>query len=317
MDRFFGAKHVLGWVFVVFFFLAVPHANAAAPKLRLLGKIRAVSSLTTGIGVDNAGNLFVSKARLKTIAKFDRYGSELQSFTPLPAGEGGIAVTPLGDVIYVAAGRSVLQVAGDTGVVAGQLGSAEREFEWVSAIARGSDGSVYVADSGARKVRSYDSHGVFQSEFGGPGEGPGQIGLLSALAVNQVTGEVWVADNLAKGENPGPKVLLFDQDGQFLREMYGRTDFGDQPVGRFGAITFDQSGRVYLLDLQKNEIRCLDLQTMDMAIYKKPGALSSKLFGKADLVFAPLTNRLFVSSGQDVSIFGIDGVQRPVPLITQ
>lgn len=317
MDRFTSVKFVLGCFLVSFFIFTVTQVEAAAPQLHPLGKLRSCNSLTTGVGVDNAGNLFLSKSRLKTISKFDTYGRKLHNFSPLEIGEGGLAVPPLGNVVYASANKDVLIINADTGDQIGQLGATEGQFEWVSAIDLDARGYVYVADSGARKVRIYTPQGAFHAEFGGPGDAPGQIGLLSALAINQATGEVWVADNLAKGKNAGPKILIFDQDGQFLREMSGATDFGSEPIGSFGALTFDPQGRIYIIDALKNEIRSIDPRTMGVATYTKAGFLSNKLVGASGLVFEPVTNRLFVSSGSEVTILGVDGAQRPVPLVTR
>lgn len=317
MDRFAAAKFILGCFIVVCFSCAVSPVEAAAPQLQQLGKLRSGLSLTTGMGVDNVGNLFISQSRLKTITKFDTYGRKLHNFSPLEIGEGGLAVPPLGNLVYVSANKDVLIINADTGTPTGRLGTTEGQFEWVAAIGLDARGYVYVADSGARKVRIYNAQGEFQAEFGGPGEAPGQIGLLSALAVNQVTGEVWVADNLAKGDPSGPKILIFAQDGQFLREMSGATDFGPEPIGSFGALTFDTQGRVYILDALKNEIRSIDLRTMGVSTYAKAGFLANKLVGSSALVFEPVTNRLYVSSGTEVTILGVDGAQRPLPMTTR
>lgn len=314
MDRLITVKCALVWVLVVLCCATASQVEAGAPQLQPLGKLRSSDSPTTGIAVDNAGNLFLSKARLNTLSKFDIYGRNLQRFTPVKIGEGGLAVAPMGDVVYVAAGKSVLIFNADTGAEIGPLGTAEKEFGWVANVALDGRGYIYVADSGERSVRVYDQQGTFQFEFAGPGETPGQLGLLSAMAINRSMGAVWVADNLAKGENPGPKILVYDLDGQFLRELSGATDFGDKPVGSFGAITFDSLGRVYILDDQNNEIRCFDPQTTSFAIYNQEDAFANKLVGRSDMVFELITNRLFVASGQQVFILGVDGATRPVPV---
>lgn len=312
MDRFVATKFVwLMSVFLVILFSAQVYAGA--PLLQAQGKLRSCDSLTTGVAVDNAGILFLSKARLKTLSKFDTYGRKLKNFTPLPIGDGGIAVSPMGDVIYAAADKSVLIIDGYNGSIIGQLGSKDGGFDWISTIELDDRGYIYVADGGARKIRIYNSSGEFQSEFAGPGEELGQLGFLSAMAINQAAGEVWVADNLAKGVTPGPKIVVYGLDGQFLREMSGVTAFGQEPIGSFAALTFDRQGRAYILDGQKNEIRAIDPRTGGVLVYDQFGSFEKKLVGQSSLAYEPVTDRLFVASGQEVFILGVDGASQIVP----
>ncbi|SHI76760.1 hypothetical protein SAMN02745165_00807 [Malonomonas rubra DSM 5091] len=286
---------------------------AGAPQLQAQGKLRSCESLTTGVTVDNAGNLFLSKARLQTISKFDIYGRKLEHFTPLQIGEGGVAVSPMGNIVYAAAGKSVLTIDGYSGEVTGRLGAEENEFDWVTGLELDDRGYIYVADSGSRKVRIYNPAGEFQSEFAGPGEDLGQLGFLSAMAINLSAGEVWVADNLAKGVTPGPKIVVYDLAGQFLREIPGSTGFGQEPIGSFSALTFDHQGRVYVLDGEKNEIRTLDPRTGGALTYDQFGPFDKRLVGHSSLAFDPATSRLFVGSGQEVFILGVDGAVQVLP----
>ncbi len=54
-------------------------------------------------------------------------------------------------------------------------GPEEYQFVAVSSAARRSNGTLVVADAGARSVRLYDGEGTFLKTLGGPGSGPGEF----------------------------------------------------------------------------------------------------------------------------------------------
>lgn len=67
-------------------------------------------------------------------------------------------------------------------VTIGRVDGAEHDvLSSVSGAVRLSDGSVAVGDGGAHRVRIYDPAGRHLVSFGGPGEGPGEFGVLGLI----------------------------------------------------------------------------------------------------------------------------------------
>ena len=72
-------------------------------------------------------------------------------------------------------------------------------------------GRIFVLDSGADAVLRFDSQGEFEKSFGRRGQGPGEFQSAGCLRV-MPDGGIMVVDGI------GPKLVLFDADGTFVRE---------------------------------------------------------------------------------------------------
>lgn len=53
---------------------------------------------------------------------------------------------------------------------------------------------MYVTDSGNQRVQKFSSDGTFITEWGEEGEGGGQFSKLEGLAVDSLSGKVYVSD---------------------------------------------------------------------------------------------------------------------------
>jgi len=73
------------------------------------------------------------------------------------------------------------------------LGEPEYQFGQIVSVDTDVEGNVYIADIQAQEVRVFDSEGVYKSTIGGPGAGPGEIGL-GLSGVFALPDEVFVAD---------------------------------------------------------------------------------------------------------------------------
>lgn len=313
MQCFSLSKLFTGCFVLTLLIASVSVLEAAAPQLSLLGKLRASSSLIAGAGVDNVGNFYLANEQ-KALSKFDVYGRKLISYSALISADGGFAVSPLGSRMYVASGHQVFIVNGDTGVPIGQFGVSAPEFGQVQLIGLDDRGFVFTADIRANKIRIYSPLGNFISEFNGP-----EILLsdpaasISTLAINQFKRELWLAVEQGTEGSRESHVMVYDFSGKLLVALSGKTDFGPQAIGEFTSLAFDPAGRVYILDGKKNEIRCLDLLTMDVSVYDKTNNLICRKGDFSGLVVDPVTSRLFAYSGKKVVILGIDGAEPPRP----
>lgn len=62
-------------------------------------------------------------------------------------------------------------------------GAPEEVFSRISAVELLGDGGVAVGNGASGTIRVFDADGVFESEFGGEGEGPGEFSYLGDVKV--------------------------------------------------------------------------------------------------------------------------------------
>lgn len=110
-----------------------------------------------------------------------------------------------------------------------------------------SKGTIYVADTGSRKICIFDKNGKTIARFGDPK----LIGNMGGLSVDEERGRIYVANT--KRHN----VLVFDLQGNYLFAIGGR---GHQP-GAFNFpydVTVDRNGDVIVLDSGNFRVQVFD-----------------------------------------------------------
>jgi len=148
----------------------------------------------------------------------------------------------------------------ENGVSVGHLGSGAGEFLMPNAIAV-NGGRIYVVDSKAGQVRYYNDRGQFEGAFGAPAVGsdldtppePDQFGFATDIAIDPVTGEVFVSD---WGAN---RVSVWDRDGFWLRNIEAPLNDGGeavflQPIG----LGMDGAGNLYVVDNALSSVTVMD-----------------------------------------------------------
>lgn len=102
-------------------------------------------------------------------------------------------------------------------------------------------GTLFVCDSGNRRIAVYDATGRFQRAFGG-----GLLRYPIGVALDQ-------AQNIYVVDRERLSVVIFDPSGKFISEL---TDFG-QPVGALSdpiGVALDIKGRLIIADTGNNRI---------------------------------------------------------------
>jgi streptogramin lyase len=110
-----------------------------------------------------------------------------------------LAVGPAGQVYVTDRSQHVteLDATGDVVRRWGGRGTAPGKFRLYSgALAVGSDGRVYVADTGNFRIQVFSPDGTFIAQYGGYGQGPGKFVWPSGIAVGD-DGSMYVADDRA------------------------------------------------------------------------------------------------------------------------
>ena len=103
----------------------------------------------------------------------------------------------------------------------GSKGSGDGEFESLTDVCSGADGSIAILDRDARRVQVFDGEGVFLRSFGSEGNGPGQFKYPRAIAAVE-GGGIIVSDSFRND------VQIFSQEGELLvtDDIPTRSTFG-------------------------------------------------------------------------------------------
>lgn len=112
------------------------------------------------------------------------------------------------------------------------------------------DGNIYIADTGNKRVRVYNSEGVWQRDIGRGGSGPGQLDEPSGLAIS-ADGRLFVADTWNR------RISVFMTNGTHLTSYSLRAwydEFGNRPYLAYDPerdmlyVTDPDAGRVLVLN---------------------------------------------------------------------
>ena len=113
-----------------------------------------------------------------------------------------------------------------------------------------SDGSVYIADTLNNRVQKFSAAGAFLAAFGSEGTGDGQFLLPQGIAVDPLSGDVFVGDSAtADGSLSSNRVQRFSSTGVYEAQVgvlgggSGEGEFIDP--ARLGV---DSAGRLYVFD---------------------------------------------------------------------
>ncbi len=249
-----------------------------------------------GVAVDSAGNLFIADRDDNRIRKVNSSGivSTFAGMGPagysgdrgranaaLLSGPNGVALDSSGNLyisdrgnarirrvstdgtINTIAGNGVTGFSGDNGPAL----SAEID---PSAVALDSKGNIYIADGLNFRIRKVDTNGTITTIAGtgvdayGGDNGPATsalIGFVDALAVDS-TGNVYIADLT------NAYVRKIDASGQITPAagsgLFGLIDDGVPATSALllpGGIAVDNSGSLYISDLNRSLVRRVDLSS--------------------------------------------------------
>ncbi|MBV8389996.1 MAG: hypothetical protein JO080_09380 [Mucilaginibacter sp.] len=227
----------------------------------------------SGVGVDNAGNVYVADMGNSAIRKIDIHGvvtTVLVGFS----GPTGVVSDASGDLYVADNGNSVIvkitnkglatTFAGTRGVRGSKDGTGTgAQFNQPHALAIDSSGNVYVADAGNNLIRKINSQGVVTT-IAGSGSPGSQNGVGPAASFNgpfgiavDADGNLYVADsnnNLIRKISPNGTVTTLAGTGS-----PGSTD-GALTSASFNnpqGVVVDQYKRVFVVDTGNGLIRMI------------------------------------------------------------
>jgi DNA-binding beta-propeller fold protein YncE len=206
-------------------------AQAEPPKLSSYGSFGTHEEFAAGIGVEGSGDLFLPSLLTKTfgpsaVVKLDPSGKLLSP--PAPFGSAhysGVAVNPTNGDVYVlgeeggiltpATPATIFVYDPNTGALVGTPFEvpSSRNFAGTFTdvqIAADSAGNVYVPNTPENEVLEYSPGGKLEKTF--TGSGAGALMEPTGVAVDQKSGDLWVADY---GNN---RIEEFDSSGIVVSE---------------------------------------------------------------------------------------------------
>ncbi len=185
-----------------------------------------------GMHVDEEGNVWIADAR-------SARANELEQF-PDAAGLGHrvIKFSPDGEILLTIG-------------VAGEAGDPPTHLSEPNDVITAPNGDIYVAESHSgqnnnatpdtpARINKYSADGTFIMSWGTWGSGPGEFKTPHALAWDS-QGRLFVAD---RGNN---RIQIFDQDGNFLEEMY--------QFSRISGFHIDPDDTLYAIDSESSPQR--------------------------------------------------------------
>ncbi len=264
-----------------------------------------------GVAFDSSGNVYVADSGAVSVNKFDSSGApadfsgsaayiSASKLTGTPTGAGGavvpfrlptgVALDTSGNIYVADKFAAVVDVFNAAGVYQRQL-TGVTFSEPFGVTVDHSTGDVYVAGGGVVDV--FNSADVYQSQFGS-----GTLGSSSDLsvAVNEATGEVYVADSSTG------VVYVFNSSGvlQTTWTGGGSGPGSGTPAGSFGGFVFvaveQSSGHVFVADDLDRVIDLFDSSgtyITQVSGKRTPSGSFAELFGVA------------VAAGGD--LYAIDG----------
>ncbi len=226
-----------------------------------------------GIAAAADGSLYVADSQGHRIWHVSRQGAVLNSW----GGEGAepgqfrepwdVAVDAQGNVYVADTWNHRIQkftARGEYLLGWGRLGqftrgdpNGEGTFFGPRAVAVGPDGYIYVADTGNKRVQTFDTEGRFLWEFGGAGRNPGQFNEPVGLAFTEA-GDIVVADSW----NLRIQTLLRlgTPSYQWSVPTWNIENPEDKPY-----VAVDSSGRIYATDSSHGRVLVFDAQGVALA----------------------------------------------------
>jgi uncharacterized protein (TIGR03663 family) len=187
-----------------------------------------------GLASDGRGNLYVADTKNSRIQVFDTSGNFLRAFGRKGGGQGelnepcGVAVDPDGDIWVADTWNHRIVRFSPEGQFRAAFGDTERSLFGPRALVF-SRGALYVSDTGNKRIVRFDRDGKKTGEFGGNGNGPGQLVEPVGIAAD-------ASGNLVVADTGNHRIQVFDPEGKFVRQfpVHGWKDFYTEPYVAIG-----------------------------------------------------------------------------------
>ena len=210
---------------------------------------------STGVAVDEDGNIYVTDEESHRLSKFNSDGKLVKTV----GGKGnrtgqfdrpiGIALSKDNKLFVCDSYNHRIQVF-DTNLkfisCFGKFGSGEGEFRHPCDLTFDPAGDVYVADCDNHRVEVFSQDGTFLRTFGRRGSRPGELYRPWGICVDH--------DYVYVVEWGNHRVSAFYTSGKFIT-LFGWWDYGEGKLRYPRGITIDQDGFLYVCDTWNRRIQ--------------------------------------------------------------
>lgn len=251
------------------------------------------------VAKNEAGLLVVADPGVPTVHFFDveglKYWRPKRKYAETFRSPVGVAVTREG-IVYVA--DSVLGhllVLNKKGRIIGQIG-ADALARPTGVALNAEEDKIYVVDTLACRVLTFDREGNQIGIFGERGDQPGQFNFPTFI-------DVTAGDLLFISDSLNFRIQVFQPDGTFMT-TFGRVGNGAGDFTRPKGIAVDSSGRIYVVDAAFENVQVFDPEGRLLMAFGAAGSGPGE-FTLPNGVFVDATNTIWVadSFNQRVLVF--------------
>ena len=290
------------------------------------------------MAVDDEGMLYVADSDNHRIVKLSPDGQVLDTWDstwwrdvenwkpgcldaadqPLSLADGefcepwGVTVGPDGNVYVADTWNHRIQVFTPEGEFLGKFGifgqsgssvsSNPSQFYGPRDVAVDSNGNIYVADTGNKRIQVFNEDLNYSHSFGGPGIIEGRLDEPVGLAIGP-DNSIYVADTWNN------RIQVFSPAGAYLRE-WPIVGWDSQSVSHKPYIATDSAGRVFVTDPEGARVLVFDDQGEPLTVL---GGLGSTLFNLPTGVVVDQDGRLWVSDAANQRLLRFPALQLDLP----
>jgi streptogramin lyase len=250
---------------------ATAQADAVLPRwsrnIGVSGTEPGMLRLPFDVAVNPDGSIWVADS--KGVQKLDAAGELLAQVDPSVVPLARAVDSTSDGTVFVAGHGAQVLVFDPDGQAAGTLGEAGRDpgqlHDPVS-VAVASDGAIYVADAGNRRVEKFAPDRSHVATIGGPGQGRGEFSRPWSLAVGP-SGDLYVstADDYL--------IQRFDSSGAYV-ESFGRSH-ADENLWQISGLSLSGAGILFALQVPYNRVQAFDVSGEKAAFLWEFGELGT------------------------------------------
>ena len=234
------------------------------------------STGAVGVAFDGSGNAWVIAST--AITEYDNLGGFLATYGASGTGNGqlsnadDIAVAPSGKVYVADTNNGRIQRFSSGGAYETQWGGFPGVGvpDFPTGLAVDGSNDVYMTKKSTNQIQKFDVSGNLLQEFGGSGNGNGQLNDPAAIAIDG-SGNIYVLDT------GNTRIQKFDASGSYLTQWgsYGDCSIScsDGQVKAPTGIAVDGTGHVFVADTGNNRIE--EFAASDGTFIRKWGAFGA------------------------------------------
>ena len=263
------------------------------------------------VGLDSAGNVYLSDGPVNKVFKFDHDGDFLMQIAPGWGTEpgklwspAGIGVDASGRIFVAELGNHRISVFSSTGqflYTFGQQGSSPGQLHQPLGLAIAPDGNLWVAEWANGRIQKLSLAGDFL------GQVDSRYVYFQFIDVDQ-DGYIYASDLFA------PEVFRFRPDGN-LDLSFGSSGTGDGELGEPPGVAAHSDGNIFVTDRVNNRVQVFDSTGHFLLKFGETGTISKPFENMGGIRVAP-DGHVYVVAYSGLYIFEPSGMPTPTPTDT-